>query len=67
MITNTEFAKIFGCTTEEVEKFCYDFFAAKNIDKAVEILENFVDMHPVYDTRGLDIFLEGADTHESIN
>lgn len=49
MVTKEEFGKVFGCSIEDVDKFCYDFFSAEDIDKAVEVLESFVDTHPVAD------------------
>lgn len=49
MVTNEEFCKVFGCSIEDLNKFCYDFFSAENIDKAIEVLESFIDTHPVVD------------------
>ena len=31
MVTNEEFSKVFGCSIEDVDKFCYDFFSAEDI------------------------------------
>ena len=59
MVTNEEFYKVFGCSIEEVDKFCYNFFSAEDIDKAIEVLESFVDTHPVADINALrNIFIK---------
>lgn len=53
MVTKEDFSKVFGCSIEDVDKFCYDFFSAEDIDKAIEVLESFVDTHPVTDISAL--------------
>jgi len=53
MVTNEEFCKVFGCSIEDVDKFCYDFFSAEDIDKAIKVLEGFIDTHPVADVSAL--------------
>ena len=53
MVTKEEFCKVFGCSIEDVDKFCYDFFSAEDIDKAIEVLESFVDTHPVSNVSAL--------------
>lgn len=53
MVTKEEFSKVFGCSIEDVDKFCYDFFSAEDIDKAIEVLESFVDTHQVTDISAL--------------
>ena len=62
MVTNEEFSKVFGCSIEDVDKFCYDFFSAEDIDKAIEVLENFIDNHPVADVSALNrLFIAEGD------
>lgn len=53
MVTKEDFSKVFGCSIEDVDKFCYDFFSAEDIDKAIEVLESFVDTHPTTDISAL--------------
>lgn len=53
MVTNEEFCKVFGCSIEDVDKFCYDFFSAEDIDKAIKVLEDFIDTHPIADVSAL--------------
>lgn len=53
MVTNEKFSKVFGCSVEDIDKFCYDFFSAEDIDKAIEVLECFIDTHPVADVDAL--------------
>jgi hypothetical protein len=53
MVTKEDFSKVFGCSIEDVDKFCYDFFSAEDIDKAIEVLESFVDTHPAADISAL--------------
>lgn len=53
MVTKEELCKAFGCSIEDVDKFSYDFFSAENIDKAIEVLEGFIDTHPVADESAL--------------
>lgn len=53
MVTNEEFSKVFGCSIEDVDEFCYDFFSAEDIDKAIEVLESFIDTHPIADVSAL--------------
>lgn len=62
MVTNEEFSKVFGCSIEDVDKFSYDFFSAEDIDKAIEVLENFLDTHPVTNISALrKIFIAEGD------
>ena len=65
MVSNKEFSKIFGCSIEDVDKFCYDFFSAEDIDKAIEVLESFIDTHPVADVEALrKLFIKEGDTSD---
>lgn len=59
MVTNEEFSKVFGCSIEDVDKFCYNFFSAESIDKAIEVLESFIDTHPVANVEALrNLFIQ---------
>ena len=52
MVTNKEFSKIFGCSVEDV-------------DKAIEVLESFVDTHPVADIDALrKLFIAEGDNYD---
>lgn len=62
MVTKEEFYKVFGCSIEDVDNFCYDFFSAEDIDKAIEVLESFIDTHPEADVNALrKIFIAEGD------
>lgn len=62
MVTKEEFSKVFGCSIEDVDNFCYDFFSAEDIDKAIEVLESFIDTHPGADVNALrKIFIAEGD------
>lgn len=53
----TEYSKLFDCTVEELHKFTIDFFSAENVMKAAEVMDNFVDSHPVKDIDKLNDLL----------
>lgn len=61
MVTKEDFSKVFGCSIEDVDKFCYDFFSAEDIDKAIEVLESFVDTHKVSDVNALRMLFIAED------
>lgn len=44
-----EYSKLFNCSIEELQKFTIDFFSAENILKAEEVIDKFVDSHPLKD------------------
>lgn len=53
MVNNSNFweqySKLFNCSIEELQKFTIDFFSADNIIKAEEVIDKFVDSHPLKD------------------
>lgn len=53
MVNNSNFweqySKLFNCSIEELQKFTIDFFSAENIIKAEEVIDKFVDSHPLKD------------------
>lgn len=61
MVTKEDFSKVFGCSIEDVDKFCYDFFCAEDIDEAIEVLESFVDTHKVSDVSALRMLFSAED------
>ena len=52
-----EYSKLFNCSIEELQKFTIDFFSAENILKAEEVIDKFVDSHPVKDIDKLNDLL----------
>lgn len=61
MVKDSEFwnvySELFDCTVEELHKFTIEFFSAENIMKAAEVMDNFVDSHPVKDIDKLNDLL----------
>lgn len=61
MVKDSEFwnvySELFACTVEELQKFTIDFFSAENIMKAAEVMDNFIDSHPVKDIDKLNDLL----------
>lgn len=52
-----EYSELFNCSVEELHKFTIDFFSAENVMKAAEVMDNFIDSHPVKDIDKLNDLL----------
>lgn len=52
-----EYSELFDCDIEELHKFSIDFFSAENVMKAAEVMDNFIDSHPVKDIDKLNDLL----------
>ena len=52
-----EYSELFDCPVEELHKFSIDFFSAENVMKAAEVMDNFIDSHPVKDIDKLNDLL----------
>lgn len=48
-----KYSKLFNCSVEELQTFTLDFFSAENITKAEEVMDNFVNSHPIEDNEKL--------------
>lgn len=52
-----EYSEVFDCSVEELHNFCMNFFSAEDVMKAAEVMDNFIDLHPVKDIDKLNDLL----------
>lgn len=52
-----EYSEVFDCSVEELHNFSMNFFSAEDAMKAAEIMDNFIDSHPVKDIDKLNDLL----------
>ena len=52
-----EYSEVFDCSVEELHNFSMNFFSAEDAMKAAEVMDNFIDSHPVKDLDKLNDLL----------